>query len=163
MSDRPYWYRLIGQTAVPVDTSDEAGLLEAARAFSEDDRRVALTTVGPYRISTVFLGLDHNHMMDGPPILFETMTFLDTTGPLAGYEVGNEADRRAATWLEAEEQHQKAVAWCLANMAHPGDVVTHKHGAEVSTGKDAVVREVITADISAVVEKLEEWIKRNGY
>ena len=29
------------------------------------------------RVSTVFLGLDHNFSEDGPPILFETMYFSD--------------------------------------------------------------------------------------
>lgn len=36
--------------------------------------RIAETLVGEYRVSTVFLGLDHN-FGGGPPLLFETMTF----------------------------------------------------------------------------------------
>lgn len=36
--------------------------------------RVGLTWVGPYRISTVFLALDHQYG-DGPPLLYETMVF----------------------------------------------------------------------------------------
>lgn len=39
------------------------------------DRRVAYTSVYGVRVSTVFLGLDHNFFSDGPPILFETMVF----------------------------------------------------------------------------------------
>lgn len=30
-----------------------------------------------YHISTVWLGLDHNFMSDGPPLIFETMIFPD--------------------------------------------------------------------------------------
>lgn len=51
--------------------------LEWAKQFEflQDQRIVALTIV-PYkgRVSTVFLGIDHN-WGDGPPILFETMVF----------------------------------------------------------------------------------------
>jgi hypothetical protein len=46
--------------------------------FSDTDkRRVALTRIGPFEVSTVFLGIDHNFRMDGPPMIFETMTFLE--------------------------------------------------------------------------------------
>lgn len=38
-------------------------------------RIVAKTTVGEAEISTVFLAMDHNHMGDGPPILWETLIF----------------------------------------------------------------------------------------
>lgn len=38
-------------------------------------RRVAETEVGPYWVSTVWLGLDHRFGGDGPPIIFETMVF----------------------------------------------------------------------------------------
>lgn len=38
-------------------------------------KRVALTTVRGYMISTVWLGLDHNFSGKGPPLIFETMVF----------------------------------------------------------------------------------------
>lgn len=38
-------------------------------------RRVDYTEIGDIRISTVFLGIDHNYTEQGPPILFETMIF----------------------------------------------------------------------------------------
>lgn len=44
----------------------------------QDYRRVAGTTVGPYWVSTVWLGLDHAHM--GPPLIFETMVFHEESG-----------------------------------------------------------------------------------
>ena len=33
------------------------------------------TRVNGVLVSTVFLGLDHNYNSEGPPVLFETMTF----------------------------------------------------------------------------------------
>lgn len=41
----------------------------------EDYRRVASTDVGPYWVSTVWLGMDHSFGLGGRPILFETMVF----------------------------------------------------------------------------------------
>lgn len=37
-------------------------------------QRVALTTVGKYQVSTVWLGLDHS-FDEGRPLIFETMVF----------------------------------------------------------------------------------------
>lgn len=37
--------------------------------------RGARTQVGEYNVSTVHLVIDHNHSLQGPPILFETMVF----------------------------------------------------------------------------------------
>lgn len=64
------------------------------------DRRVDQTIVGPYRISTVFLGLDHN-FGSGPPLLFETMCFdgNDTEVNCIRYE----------TWEQAEWGHKEIV------------------------------------------------------
>lgn len=68
------------------------------------DRRVAHDEVGDVRISTVFLGLNHNFasMLGGDerPHLFETMTF----------KGDNAIDQwRCATWDEAVEKHKRAV------------------------------------------------------
>lgn len=40
-------------------------------------RRVCRERIGSVQVSTVFLGLDHNHSPNGPPILWETMIFAD--------------------------------------------------------------------------------------
>jgi hypothetical protein len=53
------------------------------------------------RVSTVFLGLDHSWLSDGPPLIFETMIF---GGPHSDHQT------RASTWDEAERQHAEAVA-----------------------------------------------------
>lgn len=52
----------------------EPDILRWARWFETADRRVAVDTIGQYKVSTVFLGLDHN-FSEGPPLLWETMIF----------------------------------------------------------------------------------------
>lgn len=86
-----------GVTPVP-----EPDLLKWAMRF-EATQRVALTRL-PFRgrVSTVFLGLDHS-FGHGPPLLFETMTFLGR-GEMNGY-----CDRYS-TWDEAEAGHARIVA-----------------------------------------------------
>jgi len=43
-----------------------------------DYKRVELTEVGPYTVSTVWLGLDHGFRDNEPPVIFETMVFTTT-------------------------------------------------------------------------------------
>ena len=88
-------YILDGHRAVP-----EADLLAWAEWFETADRQVVSTQVGKVRVSTVFLGLDHNWAREGSPILFETMVF--------GGFLDNE-ERRYCTWEEAEAGHAAMV------------------------------------------------------
>jgi len=72
-----------------------------ARWFEKADRRVALEARNGFKVSTVFLGIDHN-FNEGEPILFETMVF------------GGEHDQlqeRYPTWDEAVKGHR-----AIANM-----------------------------------------------
>ncbi|HEY4720248.1 MAG TPA: hypothetical protein VII92_00260 [Anaerolineae bacterium] len=90
MSDK---YILDGKTVVPAD------LMTWAKWFESADRHVAQDQIGDARISTVFLGIDHQ-WGDGPPLIFETMIF------------GGEHDQyqtRSSTWDEAEAQHAEAI------------------------------------------------------
>ncbi len=88
-------YILEGKT--PVLCKD---LLEWASWFENADRTVAKTKISKtIRVSTIFLGLDHNYN-DGPPVLFETMVF--------GGELDQEMDRYS-TWEEAEAGHTRMV------------------------------------------------------
>lgn len=123
----PGTYILVGQTPVR-----EPDVLMWAAWFEHNERRVRLTRVGPYEISTVFLGLDHNHMRHfggGPPLLFETMVFLpemvselEWEGRSMGkYRESLDTCERCSTWLEAEAQHEREVQALLA--AEPGDEV----------------------------------------
>lgn len=55
-------------------------------------------------VSTVFLGLDHNFLQDGPPVLWETMVF---GGPLDGkmdrYTSRQAAEEGHARWVKRVE------------------------------------------------------------
>ena len=90
--------------------------MEWAKWFEDgDNSRVKLTRVGPYFVSTVFLGLDSFSFFfgEGPPILFETMVYTDQKIPsvLFDRDVSDFLDEqeRCATWLEAEVQHQAMI------------------------------------------------------
>lgn len=83
-------------------------------AFEKQNRRVALTQVtGNIRVSTVFLGLDHNFSPLGPPLLFETMIF---GGPHDQYQ------DRYSTWEEAEQGHLRAVVIAEGEVDDEGEV-----------------------------------------
>jgi hypothetical protein len=84
-------------------------LLIWAEWFQHADRTVVQEYIGPYRISTVFMGLDHNFWDTGPPILFETMIFSD--GATLDYQ------DRCSTWDEALEMHQRGLIWAVAKVA----------------------------------------------
>jgi hypothetical protein len=65
-----------------------------------NDRHVADETFGPSRISTVFLGLDHNWGRK-PPVLWETMVF--------GGKLDRTQNRCSGSWEQAEAMHADMV------------------------------------------------------
>ncbi len=84
-----------------------ADLMTWARWFETADRHVANDIVDGYRVSTVFLGIDHRFGDDGPPLLFETMVF-----PNGGEHLDDMVEQfceRASTWAEAESAHQNGM------------------------------------------------------
>ncbi len=82
-------------------------LEEWSRWLRSADRRVAETWIDDVRISTVFLGLDHNPLPIGDPALFETMVFAGDSVFVA---------RRCFIWEEAEDGHAEVVALIRAQM-----------------------------------------------
>ena len=66
-----------------------------------ENRRVAYSEINSeMHVSTVFIGIDHRHYGDGPPILFETMVF----------ENGEGTDTyRYASWDDAKTGHDALV------------------------------------------------------
>ena len=64
---RPLHYDLQGR---PCSLRQWATLMEKPGV-----RFIAKTNVGPFRVSTVWLGLDHGFGYPGPPLIFETMVF----------------------------------------------------------------------------------------
>jgi hypothetical protein len=102
---RALYYVLEGHEPVQV-----ADVVEWGRWFGSVDRQVAFTDLGFCTVSTVFLGLDHRHFGDGPPLLFETMVFANKG---AGEGFPDELDgrmNRYSTWDEAEAGHAEMVA-----------------------------------------------------
>lgn len=94
------WYRLMPDHSVVAAVTDANGRAgdEFYEWFEKADRRVALDSRGAIRVSTVFLGLDHNHFGSGPPLLFETLV---QGGP-------NDGDMmRYSTWDEAIAGHAR--------------------------------------------------------
>jgi hypothetical protein len=90
--------------------------------------RVAQDTIGPYWISTVWLGLDHGFMRGGPPIIFETMVFANDEvrgdAPLLEFDMD-----RYATEEEAKAGHD---AMCLLVRATLNETIPteERNGAE---------------------------------
>lgn len=74
-------------------------LLTWGQWLEKADRHVADVSFGDIRISTIFLGLDHQ-FGDGPPLLFETLVF---GGPL------DQEMERFSTWEEAKKGHKEMV------------------------------------------------------
>src|SRR5262245_52935340 len=88
------------------------------------NRIVRQDELGPFFISTVFLGLDHNWSGRGMPLLFETMVFgVDLSWSAAeGWRWGRGDEcycRRYRTWNEALAGHMK----CLRDPRMPVDWV----------------------------------------
>ena len=103
MAERHKYYVLDGREIAVVDSSREWG-----EFFNQTDkRRVGADDVRDLHVSTVFLGIDHSWVEDGPPILFETMV-------LRGSE--DVYMRRYATYDEAEAGHREVVSWLLAGL-----------------------------------------------
>ena len=94
---RPRYYILDAENHVL-----EVDVMTWARSLEDDSRRVGYTEItSEVTVITTFLGLDHRHFGDGPPILFETMIF---GGPLDEYQW------RYASHDDALTGHQAAVS-----------------------------------------------------
>lgn len=86
----------------PIDALDWGALYQEF----DVNARIGLTDVNGYQVSTVWLGINHNHRGD-PPIIFETMIFAtDANDPLNCWCV------RYATKSAAQHGHEQVVA-CL--------------------------------------------------
>ncbi len=72
--------------------------------YLDKSRFIEQTMIGKYKISTVFLGVDHN-FGDGEPLLFETMVF-DTS---FNFKSLDEFSERYSSYEEAETGHKKIV------------------------------------------------------
>jgi hypothetical protein len=103
------YFKLIGKMAVQCDT-----LLEWAEWMEVNSRRVANDEIEGIRVSTVFLGLNHDFSGKGDPLLFETMVFLPdgSTGTMWRY----------FTWAEAEAGHKEILDSVKQQLANANTV-----------------------------------------
>jgi len=118
MRDPALWYDRAG---LPID------IHEWSRLHSiEDYIRVGSTDVGPYWVSTVWLGIDHRFYGEGPPVIFETMVFAKEdrgTGSLPDLDC-----RRYCTESEALAGHQETVLLVEATLQEIPDHVEETNG-----------------------------------
>ena len=101
MSD--YYYLNDDKTVRPC-SSQEYGDQRMSMAVN-NTKHVGYNLVDGHRVSTVWLGINHNWAEFGKPLVFETMVFEDDK---TGQEIYMD---RYSTWDEAVEGHQKAIQW----------------------------------------------------
>lgn len=93
----------------------------ATQAYGPSDdrehmpRRVAISKIGDWEISTVFLAFDHGWSADGPPILWELMTF--------GPPPWDEYQERFSSRADALAGHFRVFEMILAGMQPDNDRV----------------------------------------
>lgn len=86
-------YILEGKKPVKMDD-----VIEWGKWFETADRTVRKTKIDKdTEVSTVFLGVDHDFLQTGDPVLFETMVFVKGEGNLGA---------RYTTWDAAEKGHK---------------------------------------------------------
>jgi hypothetical protein len=90
------------KNAIPCSCREWADQLE--QMSKDNNKHIADETIDGKRISTVWLGLNHN-INDRTPHIFETMVF---NGDDYGHDIYCD---RYSTYQEAEEGHKKAVQW----------------------------------------------------
>ena len=98
-----YKLNVIDKTYTPCPTLEWAEQLEELNDLHM--KHVADDYINNNRISTIWLGVDHQWNENAPPLLFETMVFKDG-------DYGNKIYcSRYSTWQEAEEGHKRAIKW----------------------------------------------------
>lgn len=76
------------------------------KLYKENKKHLAYDIINGKLVSTIWLGLNHNHH-GGRPLLFETMVFSEEQ---SGHDIYMD---RYTTWHEAIVGHKKAVQWVL--------------------------------------------------
>ena len=101
-----HYYLNDDHTYKPCSLMEWAAQVE--KLWKKDGKHVADEMVNHKRVSTIWLGVDHNFIEIGPPLLFETMVFDEVEK--GGYTIYTD---RYTTWEQAEEGHEKAIQWVL--------------------------------------------------
>lgn len=93
--------------------------LEWGQWFKAAGRHVACDNFSDMaRVTTIFLGVDHNYSRIARPVLFETMIFWD------GHKL-DRWQRRCSTWAEAVQMHLHARGLVVEAAANAGRIRVH--------------------------------------
>ena len=98
--DEKYGPRYYNMDGKPISMWDWAMGIELRQDRHVGDTYMRIRGHG-YRVSTVLLGLDHSFRPGGPPIIFETMVFMD--GDMGGLDV----TERYCTKAQAKAGHRR--------------------------------------------------------
>ena len=104
------WYILNSNHDIIQVDAERCAEWFSADNFS-DNRRVGLDYIGSFRVSTVFLGIDHG-FGDDTHVLFETTVFKDINSDLF--------HKRYKTWDDSVEGHAKTIE-SIANSLNSPD------------------------------------------
>lgn len=132
------WYKLDedGKTPIPMsiydpgfsDVKNQPGWRVGLHSVKSSDGRV-------YRVSTVFLRLDHRYG-EGDPLLWETMIFPeDSYRDLFGY--------RYSTWEDAKRGHDVAVEILMTGILPEGMSSEDRLLAQITAGEQAMEPQVV--------------------
>jgi hypothetical protein len=77
----------------------------------EGNFHVAETRMRDFWISTAFLGINHQYNLDGPPLIFETMAFLESKNHVGQAKVLDTVQLRYSTEQQAALGHKLVVEW----------------------------------------------------
>lgn len=105
---------------VPASMEEFHDWMESSFTDINHERYIKRTVVNGKWVSTVFLGLDHNWSMMGPPVLFETMIF-----PEVEYCI------RASTYSEALVDHDEAVEFLKKGGGNDGNEKVSEENEEI--------------------------------
>jgi hypothetical protein len=96
-------------------------ILTWAAWYENAERHIGLDTIRDVKVSTVFLGLDHNFYGEGPPILWETAVFgkedTDIAARYASKELALAGHKKICDELRTAYR-EKDVEQRLAKKAH---------------------------------------------
>lgn len=109
MINKQRWY-ILDDNGNPIPEPDT---IKACMWLADNKNKIVKQeNVGPYWVSTVFLGLDHSWRLDGPPVLWETMVFND-----GDKDIDQNESRCSGNREQAEAMHEAMVASVKAYIA----------------------------------------------
>ena len=88
----------------------------AAKVEDREYAVIAQHWIRGWMVSTVWMGLNHNFLRDGPPVIFETMVFPPGDESDDGGMHSESYQDRYATEEAAQAGHDQALAWVVEKL-----------------------------------------------